>query len=97
MSVLGQCMAIKNLTSPGWKEGERYSMVAHSFRDQLIVASIPDLCRSLFGTVSMGELTEEQLTELVKQIKRCFYSDVNQIARVTGRPYSEVARMLDHY
>lgn len=32
MSVLGQCMAIKNLTSPGWKEGERYSMVAHSFR-----------------------------------------------------------------
>ena len=68
-----------------------------SFRDQLIVASIPDLCRSLFGTVSLGELTEEQLTELVKQIKRCFYSDVNQIARVTGRPYSEVARMLDHY
>ena len=68
-----------------------------SFRDQLIVASLPDLCRSLFGKDRMGDLDDNQMIAVVKQIKRCFYSDVNQIARVTGRSYSDVARMLDHY
>ena len=68
-----------------------------SFRDQLIAASIPDLCRSLFGIGNMADLNDRQMTELVKQIKRCFYSDVNQIARVTGRSYKDVAGMLDDY
>ena len=68
-----------------------------SFRDQVIVAAISDLCRSLFGAGNLADLDERQMVELVKQIKRCFYSDVNQIARVTGRSYSEVAGMLDHY
>lgn len=68
-----------------------------SFRDQVIVASIPDLCRSLFGVGNMAELNDGEMTELVKQIKRCFYSDVNQIARVTGRSYADVAAMLEHY
>lgn len=68
-----------------------------SFRDQVVVAAISDLCRSLFGAGNLADLDERQMVELVKQIKRCFYSDVNQIARVTGRSYSEVAGMLDHY
>lgn len=62
MSVLGQCMAIVNLTSLDWKEGERYSMVAHSFRvmsrarnlDEMVVGlmhevySKSDYARGLF-------------------------------------------------
>lgn len=68
-----------------------------SFRDQLVNASIPDLCRSLFLANSIKELNEEQTAELVKQIRTCFRSDVNQISRVTGLPYSDVARMLDRY
>ncbi len=68
-----------------------------SFRDQLVIASIPDLCRSLFGVCSIKELNDNQTMELIKQLKRCFYSDVNQIARVTGLSYSDVAYRLDHY
>ena len=66
-----------------------------SFRDQVLYAAIPDLCQSLFGRNSVSELDTEQKTELVRQLRRRFGSDVRQIARVTSLPLEETARLLD--
>lgn len=68
-----------------------------SFRDQIILAAIPDLCQTIFHKWGIGELGEEQRSALVSQIRRRFSADVNQIARVTGIPYSDVARMLEGF
>ena len=66
-----------------------------AFRDQVIRAAIPDLCRSLFGKESVEELTENQLVELMRQVRFRFASNVNQIARVTGMSYERAAELLD--
>ena len=66
-----------------------------SFRDQVLYAAIPDLCQSLFGRHSVSDLDMEQKTELVRQLRRRFGSDVRQIARVTSLPVEEAARLLD--
>ncbi len=66
-----------------------------SFRDQVLYAAIPDLCRSLFGKNEVAELNEEQRRELVLQLRRRFSSDVHQLVRVTSIPMEDVARFLD--
>ena len=66
-----------------------------SFRDQVVVAGARDLCSSLFRTDSINALNTCQKAELVKQLKRRFCADINQICRVTGISYREVAEMLD--
>jgi len=66
-----------------------------SFRDQVLYAAIPDLCQSLFGRNTVSDLDQEQKTELVRQLRRRFSSDVRQIARVTSLPMEEAARLLD--
>lgn len=66
-----------------------------SFRDQVLYAAIPDLCRTLFGQVGVPDLGTDHKTELVRQLRRRFGSDVRQIARVTSIPLEEAARMLD--
>ena len=68
-----------------------------SFRDQVILAAIPDLCQTLFHQQRVTDLTDEQRSELVFQIRRRFSADVNQIARVTGIPLSDAARMLEGF
>ena len=68
-----------------------------SFRDQIILAAIPDLCQTLFHKWRINELDENQQAKLVSQIRRRFSADVNQIARVTGIPYPDVARMLESF
>lgn len=67
------------------------------FRDQSILAAVPDLCYSLFRQSDLMELNWEQQAEVIKQIKRRFGSDIHQIARVTGVPYAEAAKMLDSF
>ena len=66
-----------------------------AFRDQVILAALPDLYRSLFGKQSFEELTTEEQTESLRQIQRRFCSNVHQIARVTGLTYEAAARMMD--
>ena len=66
-----------------------------SFRDQVLYAAMPDLCRSLFGRNEASELDEGQRQELVRQIRRRFSADVHQIARITSLPMEDVARLLD--
>ena len=67
-----------------------------SFKDQVIYAAIPDLCRSIF-LKRFEDLTRDEKVELTLQIKRRFSADVAQIARVIGMPYSEVASMVDSF
>ena len=66
-----------------------------AFRDQIILAALPDLCRSLFQKATVLELAIDELSELAKQIRFRFSADANQIARVCGVSYSEAARLLD--
>ena len=66
-----------------------------SFRDQVLYAAIPDLCRTLFAKNGVAELNEAQRQVLVRQIRRRFSADIHQIVRVTSFPMEEVARYLD--
>ena len=66
-----------------------------AFRDQVILAALPDLCQSLFGKKSFSELTVDEQTEFIRQIRFRFSAHVNQIARVCGLSYEDVARMMD--
>jgi len=65
------------------------------FTDQNIRAIIPNLCFTLFRDRSVAELNDEQLSELFKQIRYRFSSNVHQIARVMEVPYERVAALLD--
>ena len=62
-----------------------------AFKDQVIVAALPDLCWSLFRKRQIGELSEEQMVELMRQLRFRFAANVNQIARVTGLSYEHAA------
>lgn len=66
-----------------------------AFRDQVILAALPDLCRSLFQKNDFQELAGAEQTELLRQLRYRFSSNVNQLARVCGLTYSEAARLLD--
>lgn len=68
-----------------------------AFRDQSISYALPDLCRSLFQKESIRELSQEQQTELFRQIKYRFASSIDQIARITCFPYETVANALDSF
>ncbi|MBQ8061317.1 MAG: transposase [Bacteroidales bacterium] len=68
-----------------------------SFKDQVILAAVPDLCRSLFRKNSPADLNTEELKEIIIQIRHRFSADVNQIARVLGIPYSNIASSLDSF
>ena len=66
-----------------------------SFRDQLVLSAIPDLCQSLFRKQSIEVLTEDEQSELLKQLRFRFSSGADQLARVTGISYNKVADLLD--
>ena len=66
-----------------------------SFRDQVLYAALPDLCRSLFGKNNVSELNEDERQELVRQLRRRFSADIHQIVRVTAFSKRDVARYLD--
>ena len=66
-----------------------------AFRDQTILAAMPDLCRSLFQKSAFVALNEEEQSEFARQIRYRFSADANQIARVCGVSYATAARLLD--
>ena len=68
-----------------------------AFRDQVILAAIPDLCHSLFQKRSIDELDIQQRTELARQIRYRFSADIHQIARVSGIPYQQIAILLESF
>ena len=66
-----------------------------AFRDQIIHASLSDLCQSLFRKPQFQDLGESEKTEVLRQIRYRFSAEINQIARVTGLSYEETASLLD--
>ena len=66
-----------------------------AFRDQVILAALPDLFRSLFQKQRFEELSASEKTESLRQIRFRFCSNAHQIARVTGLSYEAAAKMLD--
>lgn len=68
---------------------------APSFRDQLILSAISDLCQSMFRKQTIKGLSEDELSELLKQLRFRFSSGPDQLARVTGLSFNKVVEMLD--
>lgn len=66
-----------------------------AFRDQIILAALPDLLRSLFGKESFLALSAPERSEFMRQIRFRFSADINQIARVCGLSYADAARVID--
>ena len=66
-----------------------------AFRDQVILAAVPDLCQSLFGKRTFSQLARDEQVEFVRQLHFRFSAHVNQIARVCGLTYEQAARLMD--
>ena len=66
-----------------------------AFRDQIIQESLKDLCVTLFGKKTVDSLSQEEKSELLKQLRWRFSADVKQLCRVTGIQYEEAASLLD--
>ena len=84
-----------NTSSKAKKRVETTEENLPAFRDQVILAALPDLCRSLFQKSIFQELAPLEQTELLRQLRYRFSSNVNQLARVCGLSYAEAARLLD--
>lgn len=68
-----------------------------SFRDQVILSAIPDLCNSMFRKSHSDELKEDELAELLRQLRRRFSMDIAQLARVVGLSYDKVTCLLEGF
>lgn len=66
-----------------------------SFRDQTVLAALPDLCRSLFQKNDFTALDNAAKVECARQLRYRFGADAHQIARVCGISYAEAAALLD--
>ena len=66
-----------------------------TFKDQLLIAALPDLCWSLFRKQHVKELSDDQMAELMRQLRYRFAANVNQMARVTELTYEDAAAFLD--
>lgn len=65
-----------------------------SFRDQLILEGLQDLCVTLFNKRSIKDLSVKEKAEVARQLRWRFSADSHQISRVTGIPYPELTELL---
>ena len=66
-----------------------------SFKDEIVLAALPELCRTLFSKLSFRELSDSQKTEVLRQLRYRFSSAIHQLARVVGLSYDDTARLMD--
>ena len=85
----------QNNSSKAKKRIEAIDNQIPAFRDQTILAALPDLCRSLFQKATFEELNDQEQSEFARQIRFRFSADATQIARVCGVSYAEAADLLD--
>lgn len=76
---------------------ERTESGLPSFKDQLILPFIPELCRCLFQKEGIDTLSDSEKAELLRQLRYRFSSDVNQLSRLTAIPYETVTKLLDSF
>ena len=67
-----------------------------SFRDQIILPAVNELCRTLFDKKSFEMLSINEQVEILRQLRFRFSADTHQLARVCGLSYKEVSRLLDN-
>ncbi len=84
-----------NTSSKAKKRFESASERFPAFKDQILLGAIPDLCRGLFQKASFKDLSDDEGSELVRQIRFRFSADARQIARVCGISYEDAAKLLD--
>lgn len=84
-----------NTSSKARKRLEINEKQLPSFKDQVILSALSDLCMTLFQKRSFAELEDEEKTECARQIRYRFSASPNQIARVCGVSYEEIAKILD--
>ena len=68
-----------------------------SFRDQTVSDGLKDFCTSVYGKKHLSELSLEQTSEILKQLRYRFSADPNQISRVSGLPYDTVSKLLEKF
>lgn len=66
-----------------------------SFKDQIILSAVPDLCHSLFRKARLEQVNDSERAELIRQLRFRFSADIHQIARILGIPYPECVKLLD--
>lgn len=66
-----------------------------SLKDTVVLPLMLDLCQKMFGKGLVNELTPEQLTELLRQLRYRCSSNINQLARITGLSYTQIAKLLE--
>lgn len=64
-------------------------------KDHIVLPVMMELCKKMFGKGTVNELSAEQLSELLRQMRYRCSSNVYQLARLTGLSYAQVAKMLD--
>ena len=84
-----------NTSSKARRRMEQGEDALPSFKDQVILKALPDLCQSLFQEPDFKRLKDSDQTEVLRQVRYRFSANVNQVARVCGISYAEAARMLD--
>jgi len=68
-----------------------------SFSDQVLFSAIQNLSMSAFDEKNLKNLCSEKMSQLLKQVRYRFSTDVRQIARVTGIPAEEVEGLIDMF
>lgn len=66
-----------------------------SFRDQVVLGAMQDLCRTVFRKSDVKDLAPGERAELFRQLRWRMNAELAQIARISGCSYREVADMLD--
>ncbi len=66
-----------------------------SFEDSFVLSALGYLCYHLNRERNISQLSENQQSEVLKQIRYRFSADPNQLARVSGLSYEEVCRLLE--
>lgn len=84
---------IRNSSKAKKRLSSEYNLPA--FTDQTIFKALPELLRSLFQKNSFSELTRDEQTECLRQIRYRFSADITQAARVCGVSYAEAAKLFD--
>lgn len=66
-----------------------------SLKDTVVLPMMLELCQKMYGKRTVNDLSTDQLTELLRQVRYRCSSNINQLARITGLSYSQIAKLLE--
>ena len=83
-----------NTSSKARKRYEKCDKNLPAFKDQTILAALPDLCRSLFQKENFAQLSAEEQTEFLRQIRFRFSADILSFSSQTTRKNTPKLRVV---